>query len=502
MTLDLETMERSLAMAPSIIEGLIAGAPADALTWQEADAAWTPVQVIAHLADAEITDWMPRVERILADGGDFPWYSREAGFARYQGWTAMALVGEFGQLRRANLEKIAALRLTEFDLTRTGVHPEFGRVTLGQLLATWTTHDLAHVAQLSRILTRALGRHVGPWRQYFSLLAARGDNINGCVDRCRSRSCWRCRFSPARRRCRERRSFPGWYADPEAHVFEHQYWIYPTTRRAYDQQTFLDAFSSPDLVTWTKHPHILDIADVPGRSARVWAPSIVEKDGWYYLFFGANDIQNDREVGGIGVARSRTPDGPFKDYLGHPLIDAFHNGAQPIDQMVFQDRDGAWYIVYGGWRHCNIARLNDDFTGLVPLPDGTHVQGDHAGRLRRRLVHADEGRQVLLHVVGRRLDRSELRRRVRGRLVALRAVRARRQDPAAGSRRRDRAPGTTRSCIADGSDNWYIVYHRRPLGETDRNHRVVCIDELRFDRDGFILPVRITVNGVARDPLR
>jgi len=164
---------------------------------------------------------------------------------------------------------------------------------------------------------------------------------------------------------------PGWYADPEAHVFDGKYWIFPTYSAPYDQQTFLDAFSSHDLVTWEKHSHVLDITDVTWAKRAVWAPSIVEKDGWYYLFFGANDIQNDQQLGGIGVARSRRPDGPFKDYLGKPLIDRFHNGAQPIDQMVFKDRDGSYYIVYGGWRHCNIAKLNANFTGVVPLPDGT-----------------------------------------------------------------------------------------------------------------------------------
>jgi hypothetical protein len=54
----------------------------------------------------------------------------------------------------------------------------------------------------------------------------------------------------------------GWYADPEAHVFAGQYWIYPTYSAPYDRQTFLDAFSSPDLVTWTKHAHVLDVANV------------------------------------------------------------------------------------------------------------------------------------------------------------------------------------------------------------------------------------------------
>ena len=88
------------------------------------------------------------------------------------------------------------------------------------------------------------------------------------------------------------------------------------------------------------------------------------------LFFGANDIQNDQQLGGL-AARARQPQGPFEDYLGKPLIDRFHNGAQPIDQFVFKDRDGSYYIVHGGWRHCNIARLNADFTGFVPFPDGT-----------------------------------------------------------------------------------------------------------------------------------
>ena len=243
----------------------------------------------------------------------------------------------------------------------------------------------------------------------------------------------------------------------------------PTRRRTTSRRSWTRSrprISSPG----TKHPHVLDVADVKWAKRAVWAPSIVEKDGWYYLFFGANDIQNDQQVGGIGVARSRTPEGPFMDYLGKPLIDKFHNGAQPIDQMVFKDRDGTYYIVYGGWRHCNIAKLNDDFTGFVPLPDGTHVQGDHAHGVRRRRVHAAQGRQVLLHVVRGRLDGPELRRRVRGRLVAVRAVRARRQDPAAGFDRRDRRGASLRAAIAgdrrSGTSSTTAVRSARPTAIT------------------------------------
>src|SRR5690242_74087 len=127
----------------------------------------------------------------------------------------------------------------------------------------------------------------------------------------------------------------GWYADPEARVFEHEYWIFPTFSAPYDQQTFFDAFSSKDLVSWTTHAHVLDVSRVAWAKRAVWAPSVVEKDGSYFIFFGANDIQNDSQVGGIGVARAAHPGGPFTDALGHPLVGAFHNGAQPIDPFVF-----------------------------------------------------------------------------------------------------------------------------------------------------------------------
>ena len=166
----LRDIRESLAQAPRIVEGLIAAAPAEALHWREAEGHWTIVEVLAHIADAEITDWMPRVERCLSGGGRFPPFDREGGFARYRGWTAEHLVGEFGQLRRANLEKLETFELSAPHLRLPGEHPEFGKVSLGQLLATWATHDMAHVAQMSRILTRSFGRHVGPWTKYFSLL--------------------------------------------------------------------------------------------------------------------------------------------------------------------------------------------------------------------------------------------------------------------------------------------------------------------------------------------
>jgi len=293
---------------------------------------------------------------------------------------------------------------------------------------------------------------------------------------------------------------PGWYADPEAHVFAGEYWIFPTTSARYDDQTYMDAFSSRDLVTWTRHPRVLDLENVPWGHRALWAPSVVEKEGWYYLFFSANDIQNDDEVGGIGVARSRSPAGPFQDYLGQPLIGAFHNGAQPIDPFVFQDADGSWYLIYGGWRHCNIARLRDDFTGFVPFEDGTVFREiTPEGYVEGSFMVLKDGRYYFMWSEGGWTGPDYA---VAYAVASAptgpfqRVGKILQQDPAVAT-----GAGHHSVLYAPGSGRWYIVYHRRPLGETDRNHRVVCIDELRFSPDGRIEPVTITFEGVRRDPV-
>ena len=75
-------------------------------------------------------------------------------------------------------------------------------------------------------------------------------------------------------------------------------------------------------------------------------------------------------MGGIGVAVADKPEGPYKDHIGKPLVDRFYNGAQPIDQFVFHDKDDQYYLIYGGHRHCNIAKISDDFKSIVPMENG------------------------------------------------------------------------------------------------------------------------------------
>jgi beta-xylosidase len=295
--------------------------------------------------------------------------------------------------------------------------------------------------------------------------------------------------------------FEGWYADPEGIIFADRYWVYPTFSAPYDQQLHFDAFSSPDLVTWTRHEKILDIGDIKWATRALWAPSIIGKNRRFYLFFSANDIQNNEQQGGIGVAVADRPEGPYKDLLGKPLVDKFHHGAQPIDGFVFRDDDGTHYLIYGGWGHCNIARLNDDFSGFVPFEDGEIFKSiTPKGYVEGPFVFKKNGKYYFMwseggwtgpdYRVAYSVSDSLLGPHQRIGVVL-------QQDPAV-------ATGAGHHSVIHNKqqDSWFMVYHRRPLGQKDGNHRVVCIDRMEFDGQGLIKPVRITFEGVEASPLK
>ena len=232
----------------------------------------------------------------------------------------------------------------------------------------------------------------------------------------------------------------------------------------------------------------------------MWAPSIIKKDDKYYLFFGANDIQSDEELGGIGVAVSDSPEGPFKDHLGKPLIDKFHNGAQPIDQFVFKDKDGSYYLYYGGWRHCNVAKLNKDFTGFIPFEDGTtfkeitpesYVEGPFMFIKDDKyyFMWSEGGWTGPDYSVAYAISDSPFGPFKREDKIL-------QQDP-------EIATGAGHHSVIHpkDSDDYYMVYHRRPLDETDQNSRETCIDKMYFNEDGRIKTVKITNEGVEAHPL-
>jgi len=161
-----------LRRTPAVLRELLVDLPGRWTGATEGPGTWSPFDVVGHLIHGERTDWIPRIEHILQHGDavPFPAFDREAMFAASSGLPLGELLETFARLRAENLDRLAALRLTEADLSRPGRHPDLGPVALGQHLSTWVAHDLGHIAQVVRLMARQYSEAVGPWRAYLSIL--------------------------------------------------------------------------------------------------------------------------------------------------------------------------------------------------------------------------------------------------------------------------------------------------------------------------------------------
>jgi len=175
-TFSLDEATAVLSRTPAALDALLRGLSDLWVRGREGDDTWSPFDIVGHLIAGERTDWMPRV-RIIMDGGEsrpFDPFDRFAQSREPRDRSLGQLLDEFGRLRRANLAELEALKLRDGDLVRRGLHPSLGVVTLSELLATWTVHDLTHVHQLSRVMAYQYRSAVGPWSKYLGVLKCAG----------------------------------------------------------------------------------------------------------------------------------------------------------------------------------------------------------------------------------------------------------------------------------------------------------------------------------------
>jgi DinB superfamily len=168
MAFELDAAVAALSRTPNVFDALL-GDLDEAWVWHRpGPGEWSAAEVLGHFIHGERTDWLPRARIILAHGATRPFdpFDRDGSVAAAAGRTAKELLATFRTLRMENIESLLSVNLTEADLDRTGTHPAFGAVTLRQLLATWTTHDHVHLAQLTQALATAWTEDVGPWRAY------------------------------------------------------------------------------------------------------------------------------------------------------------------------------------------------------------------------------------------------------------------------------------------------------------------------------------------------
>ena len=161
-----------LDRTPQVLFTLLDGISEDWTSPNEGGETWSVFDVVGHLVHGDKTDWMVRMEQILSDPGKnkFSPFDRFAQIESSKGKTLKELLEEFVDIRKFNMDKLHRLNIKDEDLSKTGIHPSFGEVTLAQLLATWVAHDLDHISQISRVMAKQYAGHVGPWIEYLKIL--------------------------------------------------------------------------------------------------------------------------------------------------------------------------------------------------------------------------------------------------------------------------------------------------------------------------------------------
>ncbi len=190
-------------------------------------------------------------------------------------------------------------------------------------------------------------------------------------------------------------------ADASAHVFNNKTYIYPShdieseVKEAkdgghYDMKDY-HVFSMDSIKgKVTDHGIALSLADIPWAKKQLWAPDCAYKNDRYYLYFPAKD-KND--IFKIGVAVSKTPEGPFKAEK-NPI-----KGSYSIDPTVFKDSDGSFYMYFGGISGGQLQNYknNKAIAAVVePAKEENAATPKIAKLAKNMLEYAEEPKDVLI----------------------------------------------------------------------------------------------------------
>lgn len=172
MDFDLNRSLEVLERTPGVLRALLEGLSREWTTPNEGPDTFSALDNVAHLAHTERTNWIQRARLILEHGPAVafdpldPFGHREES----EGKSMTEVLDAFAGARAENLSTLRSWDLSEEQLGLEGEHPALGRVSLRQLLATWTTHDLSHLAQIARVVSKQYREAVGPWRTYLPIL--------------------------------------------------------------------------------------------------------------------------------------------------------------------------------------------------------------------------------------------------------------------------------------------------------------------------------------------
>lgn len=172
MKFDLQKTIEIIGRTPAVLSAMLQDISDEWRYCKEGENTWSPFDIIGHLIICEQTDFIPRTQIILSDAKEkiLSPVDTNAHVGYSKGKTINELLVEFAELRKENAQKLIAMKLSESDLDKTGLHLEVGPLTLRNILAKWVPHDLNHLAQIARIMAMQYTVAAGPFANYLGIL--------------------------------------------------------------------------------------------------------------------------------------------------------------------------------------------------------------------------------------------------------------------------------------------------------------------------------------------
>lgn len=171
MEFSLDKSLEILSNTPVVVSSLLQNLSDDWINHNEGENTWTVKEVLAHFIVCEEINWMPRIRLILDNPESvFAPMDMQVHFELTKKHSLSELLVQFDQLRSDGIHELKAYELQEKDFLKTATHPVIGTVSMSQLIATWTAHDMTHLAQIARILAKQNKNLVGNFNQYLTIL--------------------------------------------------------------------------------------------------------------------------------------------------------------------------------------------------------------------------------------------------------------------------------------------------------------------------------------------
>lgn len=286
-------------------------------------------------------------------------------------------------------------------------------------------------------------------------------------------------------------------ADPAPMVYNDKLYLY--TSHDEDNSTWFTMnnwklYTTTDMVNWTDHGVTLKFSDFSWAKGDAWAAQCIERDGKFYMYVPMINKENNSPAVGVAVADS--PYGPFYDPLGKPLV---QTKAGDIDPTVFIDNDGQAYLYWGN-PNCYYVKLNENMISykgeIVSIPMTAESFGKRDNDPKRNTLYEEASwlykRQNLYYLlwaggpIPEHLGYSTSKSptgpwKYRGVLM-----------PTEGK------SFTNHPGIIDFRGKTYLFYHNGDLPGGSGFTRSVCVDEVKFNVDGSIQPLKMTKEGIVK----